>query len=191
MSQDHILSPAQPGSWAPEQPWCPGFCFPSTSVTSHRQPHMQGALTSFRTSLWAAPCPVPVCVTCVPSLLPSGHPPLPARVLPGQLPPLLPLPLPPSLVLLLPVPLPALVLPLLLFHSGVLPYGQTACVVRGDLTSKTQQYPVKKRKNISSVTSLVEQWLKICLPMQGTRVRSPVQEDPTCCGATKTVSHNH
>ena len=34
-------------------------------------------------------------------------------------------------------------------------------------------------------TSLVAQWLRICLPMQGTRVRALVQEDPTCCGATK------
>ena len=29
------------------------------------------------------------------------------------------------------------------------------------------------------------------LPMQGTRVRSLVQEDPTCCGATKPVCHNY
>ena len=40
-------------------------------------------------------------------------------------------------------------------------------------------------------TSLVAQWLRICLPMQGTLVRSLVQEDPTCCGATKPVSHHY
>ena len=34
-------------------------------------------------------------------------------------------------------------------------------------------------------TSLVVQWLRICLPVQGTRVQSLVQEDPTCHGATK------
>ena len=57
------------------------FLFPSsTSVTSHVQPHVQGALASFRTNLWAASCPVLVCVTCVPSLLSSGHLPLPARL---------------------------------------------------------------------------------------------------------------
>ena len=28
-------------------------------------------------------------------------------------------------------------------------------------------------------------------PMQGTRVRAPVREDPTCCGATKPVHHNY
>ena len=40
-------------------------------------------------------------------------------------------------------------------------------------------------------TSLVVQWLRIRLPMQGTRVRSLVWEDPTCCGATKPVCHNY
>ena len=39
--------------------------------------------------------------------------------------------------------------------------------------------------------SLVAQWLRICLPMQGTRVRALVREDPTCCGATRPVSHNY
>ena len=39
--------------------------------------------------------------------------------------------------------------------------------------------------------SLVAQWLRIRLPMQGTRVRALVQEDPTCHGATKPVRHNY
>ena len=39
--------------------------------------------------------------------------------------------------------------------------------------------------------SLVVQWLRICLPMQGTQVRSLVWEDPTCRGATKPVRHNY
>ena len=39
--------------------------------------------------------------------------------------------------------------------------------------------------------SLVAQWLRICLPMQGTRVRALVWEDPTCRGAAKPVSHNY
>ena len=38
---------------------------------------------------------------------------------------------------------------------------------------------------------LVAQWLRICLPMQGTRVRALVWEDPTCCGATRPMSHNY
>ena len=40
-------------------------------------------------------------------------------------------------------------------------------------------------------TSLVVQWLRICLPMQGTWVRSLVWEDPTCHGATKPMHHNY
>ena len=40
-------------------------------------------------------------------------------------------------------------------------------------------------------TSLVVQWLGIRLPMQGTRVRALVQEDPTCRGAAKPVRHNY
>ena len=40
-------------------------------------------------------------------------------------------------------------------------------------------------------TSLVAQWLRIHLPMQGTWVRSLVQEDATCHGAAKPVHHNY
>ena len=40
-------------------------------------------------------------------------------------------------------------------------------------------------------TSLVVQWLRICLPIQGTRVRALVREDPTCHRATKPVHHNY
>ena len=39
--------------------------------------------------------------------------------------------------------------------------------------------------------SLVAQWLRIHLPMQGTRVWALVQEDPTCFEATKPVHHNY
>ncbi|KAJ8789904.1 hypothetical protein J1605_021602 [Eschrichtius robustus] len=39
--------------------------------------------------------------------------------------------------------------------------------------------------------SLVAPWLRIRLPMQGTRVRALVREDPTCRGATKPVRHNY
>ena len=40
-------------------------------------------------------------------------------------------------------------------------------------------------------TSVVAQWLRIRLPMQGTRVRALVREDPTCRGETKPVRHNY
>ena len=40
-------------------------------------------------------------------------------------------------------------------------------------------------------TSLVAQWLRSHLPMQGTQVRAVVREDPTYCRATKPVRHNY
>ena len=40
-------------------------------------------------------------------------------------------------------------------------------------------------------TSLVAQWLRIHLPMQGTWVSALVWEDPTCRGTTKPVCHNY
>ena len=43
----------------------------------------------------------------------------------------------------------------------------------------------------TSWTSLVVQWLRIQLPMQGTRVLSPVWEDPTCCRTVKPVHYNY
>ncbi|KAJ8794940.1 hypothetical protein J1605_018734 [Eschrichtius robustus] len=42
-----------------------------------------------------------------------------------------------------------------------------------------------------SGASLVTQWLRIRLPMQGTRVRALVREDPTRHRATKPVCHNY
>ena len=39
--------------------------------------------------------------------------------------------------------------------------------------------------------SLVAQWLRIFMPMQGTWVRALVWEDPTCRGAAGPVSHNY
>ena len=40
-------------------------------------------------------------------------------------------------------------------------------------------------------TSLLAQWLRIHLPMQGTQVQYLVREDPTRCGATKPMHHNY
>ena len=39
--------------------------------------------------------------------------------------------------------------------------------------------------------SLVAQWSRIHLPMQGTRVPALLREDPTCCRATKPMHHNY
>ena len=49
----------------------------------------------------------------------------------------------------------------------------------------------EEAKEPTKRASLVAQWLRICLPMQGTRVRALVWEDPTCRGATRPVSHNY
>ena len=46
-------------------------------------------------------------------------------------------------------------------------------------------------KKSSNRASLVAQWLRIRLPMHGTRVRALVPEDPTCHGAAGPVSHNY
>ena len=47
------------------------------------------------------------------------------------------------------------------------------------------------KKKLRRGASLVAQWLRIRLPMQGTRVQALVREDPTCRGATKPVRHNY
>ena len=39
--------------------------------------------------------------------------------------------------------------------------------------------------------SLVAQWLRTRLPMQGIRVRALVREDPTCRRAAKSMRHNY
>ena len=49
----------------------------------------------------------------------------------------------------------------------------------------------KKEKKVNEETSLLAQWLRICLPMQETRFRAVIWEDPTCRGATKPVCHNY
>ena len=52
-------------------------------------------------------------------------------------------------------------------------------------------HPKSSGLNMSIRASLVVQWLRIRLPMQGTQVCALVREDPTCCGATKPVRHNY
>ena len=51
----------------------------------------------------------------------------------------------------------------------------------------TTKYTLKKVAR----ASLVAQWLRICLPMQGSRAQALVREDPTCCGATKPMRHSY
>ena len=57
---------------------------------------------------------------------------------------------------------------------------------------KKTEWSVQGRGSRSAIgASLVAKWLRIRLPMQGTRVRAPVREDPTCRGAARSVSHNY
>ena len=57
------------------------------------------------------------------------------------------------------------------------------------LSTKTDYF--QGFKKLVSGTSLVAQWLRIHLPMQGTWVRALIREDPTCHRATKPVRHNY
>ena len=59
--------------------------------------------------------------------------------------------------------------------------------------SDLQDLLFSERRKVKIVirASLVAQWLRICLPMQGTWVQALVWEDPTCCRATKPVHHNY
>ena len=61
--------------------------------------------------------------------------------------------------------------------------GIRAVIAEGPGSIPDQGIKIHKR------ASLVAQWLRVCLPIQGTRVRAPVLEDPTCCGAAGPVSH--
>ena len=64
-----------------------------------------------------------------------------------------------------------------------------------DDTNQWKDIPCLEIRRINIVkmsrASLVAQWLRICLLMQGTRVRALVWEDPTCRGAARPVSHNY
>ena len=51
------------------------------------------------------------------------------------------------------------------------------------------QYLLTRKPQLGA--SLVAQWLRVCLPMQGTQVRALVREDPTCHGAIGPVSQNY
>ena len=46
-------------------------------------------------------------------------------------------------------------------------------------------------KNKPGTSSLVVQWIRIHLPMQGTQVRSLVREHSTCCGTSNPVCQNY
>ena len=57
------------------------------------------------------------------------------------------------------------------------------------VTNRVHTFSIFKNKKYRA--SLVAQWLRVGLLMQGTRVRALVWEDPTCRGAAKPVCHNY
>ena len=93
--------------------------------------------------------------------------------------------------------LPTLVCPLASKDSHAKSHVQNAFTSPQNLQkSYALQYQIEIQKTshlntISPGASLVAQWLRVCLLMQGTRVRALVWEDPTCRGATGPVSHNY
>ena len=69
---------------------------------------------------------------------------------------------------------------------------------RNKKTTKQKQYCNKFNKDFENGshqknlrTSLVGQWLRICVPVLGTQIQSLLQEDSTCCGAMKPLTHNY
>ena len=48
----------------------------------------------------------------------------------------------------------------------------------------------RKELETTEQQQLVVQWLRISLAIHATQVQSLVQEDPTCCEATKSVRHS-
>ena len=68
---------------------------------------------------------------------------------------------------------------------------KTNCIRTNSKRIKDLNFLKAKIIKILEGTSLVVQWLRIRLPLQGTRVRALVREDPTCRRATKPVCHNY
>ena len=62
---------------------------------------------------------------------------------------------------------------------------------RFNVQDRLMEFKVIEYKKFTDGASLVAQWLRICLLMQGTRVRALVWEDPTCHGAAGPMSHNY
>ena len=73
---------------------------------------------------------------------------------------------------------------------------KTEYTLSAEIKSLLVDFPVAKlfinsSKINFSQTSLIVQWLRIRPPVQGMWVRSLVQEESTCCGTAKLVSHGH
>ncbi|XP_049553025.1 vesicle transport through interaction with t-SNAREs homolog 1A isoform X3 [Orcinus orca] len=69
--------------------------------------------------------------------------------------------------------------------------GKSSRVLTGMLRRKRRKKEEKQVSRNRKRASLVAQWLRVRLPMQGTRVRALVWEDPTCRGAAGPMSHGY
>ena len=58
-------------------------------------------------------------------------------------------------------------------------------------SAQKEQDKILSFTKIRGWASLVVQWSRVCLPVQGTQVRALVWEDPTCRGAAEPVRHNY
>ena len=81
------------------------------------------------------------------------------------------------------------------WHAAVHGVTKSRTRLRDRTTTTTTTYSSKNHLGPLALkwirrTSLVAQWIRIRLPVQGTRVWPLVQEEPTCRGATKPVRHN-
>ena len=54
-----------------------------------------------------------------------------------------------------------------------------------------KQHSQHSQKNSDVSASLIMQWIRICLPMQGPWVQSLVREYSSCLGAAKPMCHNY
>ena len=72
-------------------------------------------------------------------------------------------------------------------HVGTTFICQLQWLWKGELGKNQLKHSIR----INCRASLVAQWLRILLPMQGTRVQALLREDPTCRRATKPVRHNY
>ena len=71
-------------------------------------------------------------------------------------------------------------------------------LIKGNILGKMSVFNIKKYIRLWQIhtlwrcrTSLVVQWLGVCLPEEGMQFLSLVREDSTCQGPAKTVHHNY
>ena len=70
-------------------------------------------------------------------------------------------------------------------------WGEKRPAKSGRAGTELRMFPQNANLKVLGWSSLVAQWIRMCLPLQGTQVRSLVQEDSTCHGATKPMCHNY